>query len=132
MNTKLNFSSQAGPANWLWKGNENLGCLLTHCGEMQCQWGTELEPNPKPVLHRCSTTATARNLSPFAALTPCRYSIGICCILEKLWKSLIKITTTVIKTNIHLLFHICSSHSSKYSYNLYNYQIKWVLLFPSF
>lgn len=43
---------------------------------MQCQWATELQPNQRPVLHRCPTP-NAGSFSPFAVLAHCSYSIGM-------------------------------------------------------
>lgn len=68
MNTKLNFSSQADPANWLWKGNENLGCLLPHCWGNTVSMGHWAWAKPKASTAWCSTIPRARNLSPLEPL----------------------------------------------------------------
>lgn len=72
-------------------------------------------------------------LLTFCSPSHCRYSVGICSMMEKLWKTLRKITTMMINTNMCLLFiDIFSGTGLNTLNNLCKYHKKWILLFPSF
>ena len=105
VNAKLNFSPQAGPVNWLWKGNEDPGGLLRPHRWNAVSTGTELQPNQRPVVRRCPTAPDAGSFSPFAVLAHCRNSVGICYVLEKLWESLIQMNITT-KANVFAFPHM--------------------------